>query len=312
MADKDNIQDNVTLLRPPGHAGREAERRQKAAERKRRSGARRKQSTPLVAPDQSVTRDPPLARDTPAVIKEAPVGRDSHVAADVTAAVIGVAPPKRDGVTISTLAAALVLAAVSGGFSIYGMTSIFVGATLPVIAMGVALEVGKLAAVAPRRRAAARPRRGAVAAGRGVGAKAGLTTTNFITLSSSDKYVTKVPEMTLGRSSKVYIPASRRREWRRPKTIRCRRCKKKVAVPPRGRVPEYCSASCRQRAYEHSKLHPLRMSKLLEQDIRKFFESAKQHRTANEWIESMKQSAADTGKNRRPPGTPLLPPGDDD
>jgi hypothetical protein len=34
------------------------------------------------------------------------------------------------------------------GFSIYGMTSIFVGAFWPVIGMGVALEVGKLSAVA--------------------------------------------------------------------------------------------------------------------------------------------------------------------
>jgi hypothetical protein len=37
---------------------------------------------------------------------------------------------------------------VSGGFSITGMTSIFVGATLPVIGMGIALELGKLSAVA--------------------------------------------------------------------------------------------------------------------------------------------------------------------
>jgi len=44
--------------------------------------------------------------------------------------------------------AALGLAAVSAGFSITGMTSIFVGATLPVIGMGVALELGKLSAVA--------------------------------------------------------------------------------------------------------------------------------------------------------------------
>jgi hypothetical protein len=46
-----------------------------------------------------------------------------------------------------TLLAALALATVSAGFSIYGMTSIFVGAFLPVIAMGVALELGKLRAV---------------------------------------------------------------------------------------------------------------------------------------------------------------------
>jgi hypothetical protein len=44
--------------------------------------------------------------------------------------------------------AALALATVSAGFSITGMTGVFVGATLPVIGMGVALELGKLSAVA--------------------------------------------------------------------------------------------------------------------------------------------------------------------
>jgi hypothetical protein len=46
------------------------------------------------------------------------------------------------------LTAALALATVSAGFSITGMTSIFVGAYWPVIGMGMALEVGKLSAVA--------------------------------------------------------------------------------------------------------------------------------------------------------------------
>jgi hypothetical protein len=43
--------------------------------------------------------------------------------------------------------AALALATVSADFSIYGMTSIFVGAFWPVIGMGAALELGKLRAV---------------------------------------------------------------------------------------------------------------------------------------------------------------------
>jgi hypothetical protein len=45
------------------------------------------------------------------------------------------------------LLAALALATVSVGFSIYGFTSIFVGAFWSVIGMGVALELGKLRAV---------------------------------------------------------------------------------------------------------------------------------------------------------------------
>ena len=43
------------------------------------------------------------------------------------------------------------------------------------------------------------------------------------------------------------------RPAKRPKTLRCRWCKKKIAVQPRGRLPDYCSHSCRQRAYERAK-----------------------------------------------------------
>jgi hypothetical protein len=52
------------------------------------------------------------------------------------------------GVTICATVAALSLATVSAGFSITGLTSIFVGAFWPVIGMGAALELGKLSAVA--------------------------------------------------------------------------------------------------------------------------------------------------------------------
>jgi hypothetical protein len=48
----------------------------------------------------------------------------------------------------SAALSALALATVSAGFSITGMTSIFIGSFWPVIAMGVALESGKLSAVA--------------------------------------------------------------------------------------------------------------------------------------------------------------------
>jgi hypothetical protein len=52
------------------------------------------------------------------------------------------------GVDVAVTMAALSLAAVSAGFSITGMTAVFVGATVPVVAMGAALELGKLSAVA--------------------------------------------------------------------------------------------------------------------------------------------------------------------
>jgi hypothetical protein len=69
------------------------------------------------------------------------VTRDVTVTSDVTS-VTG------NGVIIATTMAALALAAVSAGFSIVGLTGVFVRSTLPVIAMGVALELGKLSAVA--------------------------------------------------------------------------------------------------------------------------------------------------------------------
>jgi hypothetical protein len=57
-------------------------------------------------------------------------------------------PPRARSLTGITLAAALGLATVSAGFSIAGLTSIFTGAFWPIVGMGIALEVGKLSAVA--------------------------------------------------------------------------------------------------------------------------------------------------------------------
>src|SRR5579864_4634563 len=43
----------------------------------------------------------------------------------------------------------------------------------------------------------------------------------------------------------------------RPRTLRCRWCKKKIGVSPRGRLPEYCCASHRQLAHQQRKWrHP--------------------------------------------------------
>jgi hypothetical protein len=51
-------------------------------------------------------------------------------------------------VTFAALVAALALAGVSAAFSIDGLTTIFAGAFWPVVTMGTALEIGKLAATA--------------------------------------------------------------------------------------------------------------------------------------------------------------------
>jgi hypothetical protein len=65
---------------------------------------------------------------------------------------------------IAALLAALGLAAVSGFFSIVGLTSIFLGSFWPVVAMGTVLEGGKLSAVAllGQRRVASRALRFAI------------------------------------------------------------------------------------------------------------------------------------------------------
>jgi hypothetical protein len=73
--------------------------------------------------------------------------------------------PKRYGVVpYVLLCAALAVAAVSGSFSIVGLTAVFTGAFWPIVAMGIALETAKLAAVAwlGRRYAASRIVKGAI------------------------------------------------------------------------------------------------------------------------------------------------------
>ena len=55
---------------------------------------------------------------------------------------------------------------------------------------------------------------------------------------------------------------------RRPRTARCARCKAKIKVRPKGRVPIFCSRNCRQRAYEHNKaLGPTPVMNLLARDL---------------------------------------------
>src|SRR4051794_40593852 len=49
------------------------------------------------------------------------------------------------------------------------------------------------------------------------------------------------------------LAAARGRPRKRPKTLRCERCEAKITVAPQGRLPRYCSHSCRQRAYERHK-----------------------------------------------------------
>ena len=52
---------------------------------------------------------------------------------------------------------------------------------------------------------------------------------------------------------------------RRPGSVRCKACKQRIKLKPKGRVPIYCSATCRQHAYLTNKYRgPM---ELLQQDI---------------------------------------------
>jgi hypothetical protein len=129
MAD---IQDsNITPLRPKAERQTRAKPDRTNSERQKRFRDKRK-ALATVTPEGTVTPPP---------IEKAPGAPNA-----VTVATPMAAP--RDGVTVSTLVAALLLATVSGGFAIFGMTAVFAGAFWPVIGMGAALEGGKLSAVA--------------------------------------------------------------------------------------------------------------------------------------------------------------------
>jgi hypothetical protein len=67
----------------------------------------------------------------------------THVAAPATSTVT-----YRDSISVVVLIAALGVAGVSAGFSIYGLTRVFSGMFLPILAMGASLEVAKFAAIA--------------------------------------------------------------------------------------------------------------------------------------------------------------------
>jgi hypothetical protein len=53
----------------------------------------------------------------------------------------------------------------------------------------------------------------------------------------------------------------------RPKTQRCAWCNKKMCVQARGRIPMFCSPTCRQRAYEKRKWSRPSVIEALAQDL---------------------------------------------
>jgi hypothetical protein len=131
---------DVIRLRPLGPRRKDPT----AAERQRRYRQKRKRNVTR----RDVTADtssPVIAEHVQTVV--APVGAviPNDFSDNITVRPYGRRP---FGVTFSATVSALALATVSAGFSITGMTSIFVGSFWPVVAMGVALESSKLSAVA--------------------------------------------------------------------------------------------------------------------------------------------------------------------
>jgi hypothetical protein len=115
-----------------------------AALRARRHRARKKanQINASVTVSSDGQRSPPVPgkRGSKSATLQAP---NASVRSPVPASLLPKAPIHK-----TTFIAALMLAVVSGGYSIFGMASIFTCATIPVIGMGVALEIAKLSAVA--------------------------------------------------------------------------------------------------------------------------------------------------------------------
>jgi hypothetical protein len=111
------------------------------------------ESVTAVTADRGVTGDVTEAVTESVTAVTAEGGVTAGVTEAVTDPVTGVAPVsavkhRSTPVTFATLSAALALTGVSAAFSIDGLTAIFAGAFWPVIAMGMALEVGKLVATA--------------------------------------------------------------------------------------------------------------------------------------------------------------------
>src|SRR5258706_15504346 len=149
---------DTTNVRPFPGAGPESQPRPRRRRKDRTGAARQAKYRSKNKGDRyerpAADASPPPPTDAPPI---APTVTQSDVE-DVTPTPHATAPRWRNApasqraaehhpIDRLTLLAALALATVSAGFSIYGMTSIFVGAYWPVIGMGVALELGKLRAV---------------------------------------------------------------------------------------------------------------------------------------------------------------------
>jgi hypothetical protein len=154
QTDTDAATDNVTPIRPdvtPEPQPREARRKDhRAAARKAKSRSKNKRDRDISPVTGALVHTPPIAP----TVTQAEGDRVTPPAPVTPPEWRTMAPVERPaerhgrGVRRAAFIAALSLASVSAYFAITGMTAIFVGAFWAVIGMGVALEVGKLSAVA--------------------------------------------------------------------------------------------------------------------------------------------------------------------
>jgi hypothetical protein len=154
QVDTDAPTDNVTRFpsatpetQPSPKADPTSALRSKRYRRARRQGAKRDGRKPANRDGKTAPGEQAPHGEKQNEIKAGVTVHDAHWVDNIEGARAS-GQPHAQRIRFAALIAALGLATVSGGFSITGMTSIFVGAFGPVIGMGIALEGGKLSAVA--------------------------------------------------------------------------------------------------------------------------------------------------------------------
>lgn len=92
---------------------------------------------------------------------------------------------------------------------------------------------------------------------------------------------------------------------KRVSKIKCARCGKKFAPPPRGRRPKYCSRSCRQRTYEARAEQRKLPFRLMARDLESAKVKAEVRRLVVEVLEELVERA-EKGEQPARPGLRLV------
>jgi hypothetical protein len=113
------------------------------------------------------------------------------------------------------------------------------------------------------------------------------------------------PEMTDNRRYDYTFRKLHGAKVKRPKTLRCIWCKEKIAVKPQGRLPAYCSHSCRQRAYERAKWQQPHLL-ALHKDLKRLAIRAEIRKEAMELLRQMGLVGATTASEKPRSARPAL------